>query len=175
MSEISRTHTEVVTEIPAGRWVLGSPSTATFRVRNLGLKTVTGSVPISSAEVTVANGACSVHAELDLSRLDTGNAKRDSDLAKPKLLDTRQFPTMAFDGSGPRAWPGQQLLTGTLAAHGHSIELTLHCIVERCTEHELLVRGGGGFDRLDLGIKAPTFMIGRRIDVELSVLFRRAD
>jgi polyisoprenoid-binding protein YceI len=173
MSEIS--HTEVVTEIPAGRWVLGTPSTATFRVRNLGLKTVTGSVPISWAEVTVANGACSVHAELDLSRLDTGNAKRDADLAKPKLLDTRQFPTMTFDGSGPWASSGEQPMTGTFAAHGHSIELALHCIVERCSEHELSVHGGGGFDRLDLGIKAPSFMIGRRIDVELSVLFHRVD
>ena len=172
MSEMS--HTEAVTGIPTGRWVLHTPSTAIFRVRNLGVKTVQGSVPICSTEASVADGACSVHAELDLSRIHTGNTKRDADLAKPKLLDTARFPTMTFVGSGPWALPGAQPMTGAFAAHGHSIELELSCTVERRGEHELAVHGGGGFDRLDLGIKAPSFMIGRRIDVELSVLFHRA-
>ena len=173
MSEMS--HTEAVTGIPTGRWVLHTPSTAIFRVRNLGVKTVQGTVPISSAEVTVADGVCSVHAELDLSRIYTGNSKRDADLAKPKLLDTRQFPTMTFDGSGPWVLAGEQLMTGIFAARGHSIELELKYTVERCADYELSVRGSGGFDRLDLGIKAPSFMIGRRIDMELSVPFHRAD
>ena len=173
MSEMS--HTEAVAGIPTGRWVLGTSSTAIFRVRNLGVKTVKGSVPICSAEVTVAGEACSVHAELDLSRIDTGNTRRDADLAKPKLLDTRRFPTMTFDGSGPWASSGQQVLTGTFAAREHSIEVALSWTVERSTAQELLIRAACGFDRLDLGIKAPSFMIGRRIDVELRVLFHRAD
>ena len=132
-----------------------------------------GSIPITAAEITVAGDQCSVHAELDLSRIHTGNTKRDTDLAKPKLLDTRQFPSMTFDGSGHSS--GEQPMRGTFAARGHSIQLALRCTVERTAEQELLVRGAGEFDRLDLGIKAPSFMIGRRIEVELSVPFRRAE
>ncbi len=171
MSEMS--HTEAVIGIPTGRWVLGTPSTATFRVRNLGLNTVRGNIPITAAEITVAGEQCSVHAELDLSRINTGNKKRDTDLAKPKLLDTRQFPMMTFDGYGHSS--GEDPMTGTFAARGHSIELALRCTVERSAEQELLVRAAGGFDRLDLGIKAPSFMIGRRIEVELNVVFQRAE
>ena len=88
-------------ELAAGRWTVDlANSSATFRVRSFG-RTVTGSVPITEGAVEVDGGRpTAITGSLDLSAIDTGNARRDSDLRKPRLLDLDHHPARPGDEAG---------------------------------------------------------------------------
>ncbi|MGH8862300.1 MAG: YceI family protein [Jatrophihabitantaceae bacterium] len=165
-----------MTETLTRRWtVVASLSCAGFAVRNLGIRTVTGRIPIRDASVDVEGGGrpVTVRADLDLAGIDTGNARRDRDLAKPRLLDTGKYPVLAFaatagspDGTG---WE----LPGVLTAHGASIDVVLAAEVLQRGD-EVTVRARTWFDRRDLGVTVPRFFIGRRIDVTIDAVLRPA-
>ena len=77
-------------------------------MRNFGLSTVRGIVPISSATVVCEGGepggrVTAVHADLDLAGIDTANARRDKDLRGSRLLDTDRYPELTFDCTEVRA------------------------------------------------------------------------
>jgi polyisoprenoid-binding protein YceI len=159
------------TRVAAGQWALDpGSSTATFSVHNLGLKVVHGSVPISRgvAEVSAEGTLSSVHAELALGQVDTGNHRRDLDLAKPHLLDTARYPTMSFDGAG-----SESLVSGVLSVRGAQIPLELRTTVTSQGPDEVTVTATTGFDRSPLGMKVPRIAVGRWIDVAISAVFRR--
>jgi polyisoprenoid-binding protein YceI len=174
MSQTDRTDAAV--RLAAGSWSIATGSHASFVVRNLGFKKVTGTIPIQRAEVVVddAGVIISVHAELDLAAIDTANRRRDIDLARPKLLDTKQFPLMTFDGALGSGGSSGLVVQGTLAAHGRTVPLDLSVIVERTGAGQLSVRVKAEFDREDLGVKARGFMIGRRIEVQINATFHLA-
>jgi polyisoprenoid-binding protein YceI len=158
------------------RWQLvHTLSSARFAVRNLGVKTVTGCVPIRSASVEVgADGRpIAVQATLDLSALDTGNTRRDRDLGKPGLLDTGRFPTITFAaGAGTEDEAGWRI-PGTLAARGASTQVVLAVTVDH-RGTEAAVHATTSFDRRELGIRAPRVLIGRRIEVTVDAVLRPA-
>ncbi len=169
MSTISSTAT--VRQFPSGSWSVEAGNLAMFVVSNLGFKKVRGVVPIRKCVVQVDDSGqlLPCHAELDLAAIDTGNRRRDLDLAKPKLLDLVQFPLLTFD----LASSGQQL-NGTLSAHGRSIPIELRIEVRDVARRHVSVGVCGTFDRADLGIVAPSLMIGRQIQVEFIARFVRA-
>ena len=115
--------------LAAGVWTFRSTlSSAGFTVRHLGgTRTVYGQVPLREAWVRVdrTGRPAAAGAVLDLAALDTGNARRDADLRKPRLLDTAKYPTLTFDATtfdGPAdAWT----VTGVLAGHGRRTVLRL--------------------------------------------------
>ena len=77
------------TALAAGTWTVSDSRTrVTFAVRNLG-RPAHGSVACSWGllEVDEAGLPARVSAELDLESLDTGIARRDADLRKPRFLD----------------------------------------------------------------------------------------
>jgi polyisoprenoid-binding protein YceI len=158
--------------VAPGRWVLDpSRSSATFAVRNFGLKVVHGSVPIrhADAEVSTDGTLTSVHAELALAEVVTGNARRDVDLAKPHLLDTASHPTMSFDGAGSAS-----RVSGVLSVRGRQLPVELRTEVIEGAPGEVRVNASTGFDRSPLGMSVPGFLVGRWVDVTLSVVFTRA-
>lgn len=150
------------------RWIVQNTSScAGFEVRNFGVRTVSGTVPIThaTAYVDATGRPVRVDAELDLAHIDTGNARRDRDLAKAHLLDTGRFPTLTFHG-GPGEPDGDGWrMTGRLAAHGQQIEVSLHAV--RAGDR---ITATTSFDRADLGVRAPRLMIGRRIEVRIDAL-----
>ena len=105
--------------LAVGRW-LADParSTATFRVSSLG-RTVTGTVPITEGTVDIAAGGLpsAITGSLDLGAIDTGNARRDKDLRKPKLLDLDRYPTMTFVADTITASPAGWRVAG-ISPHG---------------------------------------------------------
>ena len=111
--------------LAAGRWTVDvTCSTATFRVGNLG-RTVTGTVPITGGTVDVdADGRpTAIAGSLDLGSIDTGNARRDSDLRKPALLDLDRHPTMTFSADTATAAPEGWSVAGQLTARGTRVAL----------------------------------------------------
>ncbi len=163
--------------LTTGRWdVLNTLSCARFAVRNLGWKTVRGSIPIleASLEVDHQGQPASVDAMLDVTGIDTGNSRRDRDLAKPRLLDTAQYPTLTFHGTRIETYGAGWKVTGRIDAHGAAADVVLDVtVLDGSDPNRVAVRASTSFDRRELGVRAPRFMIGRRIAVTVDAVLRR--
>jgi polyisoprenoid-binding protein YceI len=174
--DTSAAPTAVAVAVPVGRWTIDpGNSTAEFAVRNFGVNTVRGIVPIRDATIDVAEGQqlSAVRAGLHLVGIDTANTKRDKDLRGRRLLDTEQFPDLTFDATDVRATGDGWLLTGTLAAHGTTIPVILNATLTAGPANgQFTVRATTRFDRRDLGIRAPRLMIGRDVLVQIDAQFR---
>jgi polyisoprenoid-binding protein YceI len=73
---------------------------AAFAVRELGLYTVRGTIPVTSAVVHLDDDGhpLRVEATLDPGGIDTGNKRRDADLRGKRFLDVEHHPSMTFVG-----------------------------------------------------------------------------
>lgn len=161
------------TALPTGRWTVDtSRTTASLAVRN-GPRVVHGTVPVTAGSVTLDGASLAVAAELDLSAIDTGNARRDRDLRRPGLLDLDRHPTMRFAAGTVSSRAGGWTLTGTLQVRGREVELELAVSEpggeldgdDRHGDGERTVVATTSLDRRSVGIVAPPFLIGRRVDV----------
>ena len=157
----------VNTHLPTGHWTLDpSRTTVSFDVRN-GRRLVRGTVPATQGGVRHDAAGVRVDAVLDLSAVDTGNARRDRDLRKPYLLHLDRHPTMQFSASTLAQEDGGLVVSGTLSVRGRELPLAL-TVTEPITDAgggELVAEGTAQVDRRDVGIVAPPFLIGRRIDI----------
>jgi len=156
-----------------GRWRhVPTGTSASFTVRNFGLRQVTGTVPVAEAwvDVDAAGVAQQVRATLDLRAIATGNARRDADLQKPHLLGTAEHPTLSFAGT-PAVGPDGWTVAGTLAGRA-SAKVTLAATIESATPQAITVRATAELDRRELGIRAPRFLIGRRLRITVTATFR---
>jgi polyisoprenoid-binding protein YceI len=160
-------------ELAAGRWTVDlANSSATFRVRSFG-RTVTGSVPITEGAVEVDGGRpTAITGSLDLSAIDTGNARRDSDLRKPRLLDLDHHPTMAFAADTITASPAGWSVTGRLTARGTSVRLAGGVELSR-QDRSTTLTAHTWLDRRTLGIRAPRILIGHQIDITVTAAIGR--
>lgn len=149
------------------RWrVAVADTVAAFSVRELGLVRVRGTIPVVDGlvEVDSAGVVTSLTATLDPEGIATGNARRDSDLRGRKLLDVASHPRWTFRADRTERSATGWTVEGTFEASA-PVELTLHV-----TE-----AGSGRFaatatlDRRAAGVRAPRFLIGRRVDIELDV------
>jgi polyisoprenoid-binding protein YceI len=159
--------------LSTGRWTVDpAHSTATFRVGNLG-RTVTGTVPITEGTMDIDGRGqpSAITGSLDLGAIDTGNARRDKDLRKPKFLDLDNYPAMTFTADTITAAPAGWRVTGQLAARGTSVRLGGH--VDVSGQHtSATLTAHTELDRRALGIRAPRIMIGHQIDVTVTATIR---
>jgi polyisoprenoid-binding protein YceI len=156
----------------AGTWAVSDSRTrVSFSVGNLRHR-VHGSVPLSWGEVQVdaAGAPVRVRAELDLNGLDTGIARRDADLRKPRFLDIDRYPTMTwtadrFTRSPDGAWTAE----GLLGVRGTSTPLTVTGAPEAAAPDGgwVRVRGSAVLDRAAVGIRVPSFVIGREVWIDV--------
>ena len=152
-----------------GRWIVDAAhSTATLRVRSLG-RTVTGTVPIIEGTVDIGPDGLpsAITGSLDLGAIDTGNARRDYDLRKPRLLDLDRQPTMTFAARTATATPGGWSVTGRLSARGTSTGLAGDVELSGLDRSATLT-GHTRLDRRTLGIRAPRIMIGRQVGITIT-------
>jgi polyisoprenoid-binding protein YceI len=161
-----------------GRWQhVSDLSRAGFTVLNLGFKIVKGTVPIIDAWVDVdpSGQPAAVRATLDLDAIDTGIAKRDADLRKPRLLDTANHPVMTFVGDRPRPVETGWQIPGRLEVRA-TADVTLEAQIVQGGEAgeagEVSVRATVTVDRRRLGVTAPRLMIGRYVSVTIDAVFR---
>ncbi len=160
----------------AGTWsVSDSRTRVTFTVQNLG-RTVHGSVTCSRGQVQIddAGAPMRVRAELDLDTLDTGIAKRDLDLRKPRFLDIDREPTMTWSADRfARHDDGSWTAEGRLALRGTSAPLVLTGTPEAVDGEWVRVHATAVLDRTAVGIRAPAFVIGRSIGIEVDAWLHR--
>jgi polyisoprenoid-binding protein YceI len=162
----------------AGTWVVSDGRTRVgFSVGNLG-RVAHGSVACSWGEVELDPGGTPLRAraELDLTSLDTGVARRDADLRKPWLLDIDRHPVMRWsaDRFAPAA-DGGWTADGVLSVRGTSTPLAVTGWPE-ATEPDgrcIRVRATGTLDRTAVGVRAPSFVIGRTVTVVIDAWLTR--
>ncbi|MGY1809946.1 YceI family protein [Blastococcus sp. SYSU D00669] len=158
--------------LAAGTWsVSDSRTRVTFGVGNFG-RAVHGSVACRWGRVELGpdSAPLRVEAEIDLESLDTGIAKRDSDLRKPRFLDIDRHPVMTwsadrFSRDGDGAWTAE----GLLALRGTSAPLTLVGGPEAAAPDGawLRVRAAGVLDRTAVGIRVPSVVVGRTVRIAI--------
>jgi polyisoprenoid-binding protein YceI len=151
-------------------------STITFAVRNFGLRTVTGQIPLSSAVVIAGPGGrpAGIRAELDARGIDTGNRRRDSDLRGPRFLATGRWPAITFEASDIQANGTCWTIDGTLTVKDTRCPVRLN--VGRLSTRPagpagpVHVHATGSLDRRAAGVEAaPAFLVGHRVALSLSV------
>ena len=156
--------------LAAGRWAVSDSRTrVTFTVSNLG-RTVHGSVSCSGGHVQIddTGAPVGVAAELDLDSIDTGIAKRDADLRGPRLLDIDRAPAMTWSADRfIRHDDGSWSAEGQLSLRGTSTPLTVTGKPEAGNGTSIRVRACTVLDRRSVGIRAPRFLIGRIIGIEI--------
>ena len=84
---------------PTPREIDVARSRATFSVSHIWVEHVTGTVPILSGSVTLADGAMipsAVTAVLDATRIKTDEPDRDQALESPDFFDVAKFPHWTF-------------------------------------------------------------------------------
>jgi polyisoprenoid-binding protein YceI len=163
------TSTATPVRLAPGRWTaLPDRTSATFAVGNLGVKVVHGSIAVVSGSLDVDpdGSPVAVRAELDLRTIDTGIPKRDADLRKPRLLDIDAHPVLAFECTDLHPDGADWCAEGRLSARGTSCPLTVSgTVVEDSPAGTVHVLATAVLDRTALGLRAPRFMIGRRVTI----------
>lgn len=162
--------------VTAGRWTLvPTESTARFRVRDKLLGWAKGTIPVRNGTVVIGSGGRveAAEVELDVAGIDTGNRHRDNDLGKPRFLSAAAHPTIRVDSdAGPSSVDGWRLVA-RLTARGTTVPLELAVALLAVDEGSARVRITARLDRTGLGMRVPTFVVGRTIDIEVDAVFRR--
>jgi polyisoprenoid-binding protein YceI len=162
--------THLRTQLVAGTWTVSDSRTrVTFDVGNLG-GTAHGSVACRWGRVEIGEDGVPlrVRAELDLDSLDTGIAKRDADLRKPRFLDIDRYPTMTWAAHRfTRTDDGSWTAEGVLCVRGTSAPLALVGAPELAAPGGpwIRVRATGELDRTAVGIRVPSVVVGRRVRI----------
>lgn len=93
---------------------------AHFEVKHLLISTVQGTIPIKSVTVALNSGKIptSVTAIMDLTKIDTHNDQRDSDLRSDKFFNVTQFPEMTFKSTSITGSGTTFVMNGDLTFHG---------------------------------------------------------
>jgi polyisoprenoid-binding protein YceI len=163
-----------------GEWVADlAACTVSFTVRNFGLRSVTGQIPLASASVTVGPGGqpVSVRAELDARGIDTGHRRRDSDLRGTRFLATDQWPTITFQANDVQAAGAGWTIEGSLTVKDR------HCPVRLDVggpdrplgnpAAHVTLHANGRLDRRLGGVDAaPAFLVGHMISLSLTMRLR---
>ena len=173
-----------------GEWIADlAASAVSLTVRNFGLRSVTGQVPLVSASVTVGPSGqpVSVRAELDARGIDTGHPRRDRDLRGARFLATDRWPLITFQASTFQASTVQAstvqasgagwTIAGTLTVKDRDCPIRLDVggaeIIPNDPASSVNVCASARLDRRSVGVNsAPAFLIGHTILLSLAIRLR---
>jgi polyisoprenoid-binding protein YceI len=162
--------------VAAGHWrVLCGETMAAFTVRDKLVATVRGTIPVQAGTVVMDEGGRVVSGRLELHvpGVHTANSHRDRDLRKPRFLDAEGHPRIVVEvGAAVPDATGWDL-EGMLTARGASTPITLRAVLDDVSGDRARLHLSGRLDRSGLGIKVPTFVVGRHVDIEVTAVFGR--
>lgn len=159
-----------------GRWlVVTELSASRFLVRDKLMATVRGSMPVQrgAASVSAEGALAEAWVECSVAGIATGNRHRDADLRKPRFLDEAGHPTVRVEVRQSASTPTGWTVAAVVQARGSEAPVDLVAEVLARSSGELRLRITGRLDRMPLGIKVPTFIVGRFVDLEADLTFRR--
>ncbi|TQM54544.1 YceI family protein [Humibacillus xanthopallidus] len=164
------------TAVPAGRWTVGGPaSTARFAIRDKLIHTVRGSLPVTGGDaVTDAAGqVVSARVELDAAGIMTGNARRDRDVQGRRFLDAESHPRIVVEAETTTTSGGGWAVRARLSARGATCPVDLEVTPMTIEGERVRMHVTGHLDRTGLGMRVPTFVIGRDVELDVDLDFTR--
>lgn len=159
-----------------GVWtVVPDASRAGFRVRDKVVGHAAGTIPVRSGAVRLGSAGSveSARLELDVVGIDTGNAHRDRDLRKPHFLAAAEHPTIVVEVGSAAADAAGWSAAATVTARGATAPVDLTVTLESADEASATVTVTGRLDRRALQMKVPTVIVGRIIELDVRLAFRR--
>ena len=166
--------THTITEIRPGTYTV-DPARSAVRFTGthvFGLKPVHGTMTIRSGTVMVAAEPhrSTVSAEIDATSWTTDDDRRNRDVRGRKFLDAAGHPVVGFRSTrlspGPDGWE----ITGILGVRGGSAEVTLRLGEAVPTADGYRFTATARVDRVAAGVTAGRAIVGRHVDVELTVV-----
>ena len=160
----------------AGRWsVVGELSAGRFQVRDKLVTTTRGSMPVERGAVSVSTQGELGEAWVDLSvaGIATANEHRDSHLREQRFLDATTHPTVRVAVREATVASDGWTAAAVVHARGSEAPVDLTAEIVALSSDEIRLRVSGRLDRMPLRIKAPTFIVGRFLDLEADLTFRR--
>ncbi len=157
-------------------------TTAAFTVRHAGISKVRGTVPVTSAVITIGDSleSSSVTAELDARGVNTGNADRDGHLQSADFFNVEANPTWTFASTSVAGTPEEFTVTGDLTINGvtKSVELEVEftgTAVDPFGNKRAAFEGKIEFSRKEFGLtwnaalEAGGVLVSDKVKVELEI------
>jgi polyisoprenoid-binding protein YceI len=152
-------------------------SKATFGVQHIYVTHVNGTVPIIGGTVTLpANGTLpvAVTAELDPSKVKSGDPDRDGALVSPDFFDVKAFPTWTFTSTKITPVTATAFgVDGALTLHGVTVPEHLDVTVQGDATHPIY-HAVGHIDRqaFHMSVTRLDPVIGKIVDVTLDIVLK---
>lgn len=157
--------------IAPGIWQLDpTDTTVTFSVKNMLVRTVTGSFAVSegTATVTPDHNGSRIAVSVDATSFDTGNPKRDDHVRSDDFFHVEEHPVIRFESSRIRTTPSGFEIDGTLHARENA-ETTFTVSDLRTDGDDVRFVATAEVDRASIGAgKMPSLMIGKTATVTVA-------
>lgn len=157
-------------------------TTAAFTVRHAGISKVRGTVPVTSAVITIGETVetSSVTAELDARGVNTGNADRDGHLQSADFFNVEANPTWTFASTAVAGTADDFTVTGDLTINGvtKSVELEVEytgSAIDPFGNSRAAFEGKIEFSRKEFGLtwnaalEAGGVLVSDKVKVELEI------
>jgi polyisoprenoid-binding protein YceI len=152
-------------------------SKAAFSVQHIWVERVTGTVPIESGNVVLATDSVipdSLTAELDPSKVSSGDRDRDESLVSSDFFDVKNFPAWTFVSTKITPVNATAFgVDGTLTLHGVTVPEHLDVTVRGDATHRVY-HAVGHIDRkaFHMAISRLDPVIGTTVDVTLDIVLK---
>lgn len=151
-------------------------SSIRFTTRHMfGLGAVTGSFPLNSARITIADPPTNstVAAVASAAGFTTGTALRDNKVHSKTFLDVKSFPEISFLSTTVRQTDAGWVLAGTLTARDGKAPVEFMVTSFKHLGNSLTLSAVGRVDRYAHGISAMKGMAARFLDIEIIAVATR--
>ena len=167
--------TTTATELRDGVWTVPAAARATFRARNFGIRTVTGTLAIERGTVRMTDGRpVAAEGAFAAGSVATGIAKRDEHLRSPQFFHAERHPYIGLRALRFEPAEDGWAVPAMLTVGGTETPVTLHARrLPDPAPGAIALRITGEFDRTATGMRAPRFMVGHRIAMEAELTFTR--
>jgi polyisoprenoid-binding protein YceI len=153
-------------------------STAQFTAKHFGIVPVLGTIPIRSATVKLSGDGqipVAVSAVLDVSKLDTHNDDRDSDLRSAHFFNVAANPDMRFQSTKVEGTsPKQFTISGDLTMNGQTHPVVLNAQVLASGKSPrgksiIAYSATAEIDRTKWGMDYGPMFVGNTVDISLNI------
>jgi polyisoprenoid-binding protein YceI len=170
------------TKLTAGTWAIDPVhSSINFWVRHLMVTKVRGKFDTFSGTVVVAeDGTPSVHAEIAVDSVNTGNDQRDAHIKSADFFEVEKYPVATFTSTAVKPNGNNYLLHGELTLKGVTKPVTLdldfyganpgmgHGEVAGFEASVVLNRKDFGID-IDLPLESGGVVVGDKVTITLEI------
>jgi polyisoprenoid-binding protein YceI len=168
---------------PAGTWTIDpSHSSVEFQVKHMGIATVKGFFHGFDGQLIVGeDGSARTEGTVDVTTVDTREAKRDAHLRSPDFFDAEQFPTLTFTSTAVHAdGDDEYVIEGDLSIHGVTQPVTLRAEVTGADtdpwgNERVALEASGKIKRSDYGMTfnqalgSGNMLVGDAVKLQLAI------